>query len=64
MEEKQKLAPEKTILAGLNTKLFSEEENATEESLQELEALLETAGGVCVGKPAISGRTRSTFFFG
>ena len=50
MEEKQKLAPEKTILAGLNTKLFSEEENATEESLQELEALLETAGGVCVGK--------------
>ncbi len=41
---------EKTILAGLDAGVFSREETATEESLRELEALLETAGGVCVGR--------------
>ena len=41
---------EKTILAGLDAGVFSREERATEESLKELEALLETAGGVCVGR--------------
>lgn len=43
-------APERAILAGLQADIFTEEENATEETLEELEALLETAGGICVGK--------------
>lgn len=41
---------EKAVLAGLNADCFKKEEQATEASLDELEALLETAGGVCVGK--------------
>lgn len=41
---------ERAILAGLAADCFKQEEQATEESLDELEALLETAGGVCVGK--------------
>ncbi len=39
----------RAILAGLNAPCLSKEDNATDESLEELEALLETAGGVCVG---------------
>lgn len=49
MEENQRPAPEKTILAGLDAGVFSKEETATEETMAELEALLETAGGTCVG---------------
>ena len=40
---------DRAVLAGLNSPVLSREDNATEESLEELEALLETAGGVCVG---------------
>lgn len=40
----------KAILVGLNSPVFSKEENADENSLDELEALLETAGGLCVGR--------------
>ena len=50
MQEQQKLNPEKTILAGLDAGVFSRAETATEQSMDELEALLETAGGVCVGR--------------
>ena len=39
----------RAVLAGLNANCLSREDNATEESLEELEALLETAGGVCLG---------------
>lgn len=39
----------RAILAGLNAPCLSREENADERSLEELEALLETAGGQCVG---------------
>ena len=39
----------RAVLAGLNANCLSKEDNATEESLEELEALLETAGGVCLG---------------
>ena len=39
----------RAVLAGLNSPVLSREQNATEESLEELEALVETAGGVCVG---------------
>lgn len=50
MEGMEKNIPERVILAGLDAGVFSRQETATEESLSELEALLETAGGECVGK--------------
>ena len=50
MEGNEKKISEKAILAGLDAAVFTRAETATEESLEELEALLETAGGTCVGK--------------
>ena len=47
MEEK--INPDKAILAGLDAAVFSKEETATESTLEELKALLETAGGTAVG---------------
>ncbi len=41
---------ERAVLVGLNADVFSKEETATEATLDELEALLETAGGVCTAK--------------
>lgn len=41
---------ERAVLVGLNADCFTAEQTATEESLEELEALLETAGGFCTGK--------------
>lgn len=41
---------ERAILVGLNADCFSAEETATEESLEELDALLQTAGGFCTAK--------------
>ena len=41
---------ERAVLAGLCADCFTKEQQATEQSLDELEALLETAGGVCVAK--------------
>ena len=41
---------ERAVLCGLCADCFKKEEQATEQSMDELEALLETAGGVCVGK--------------
>ena len=41
---------ERAVLVGLNADLFTKEQTATEETLEELEALLETAGGFCTGK--------------
>lgn len=46
----EEVVREKALLAGLNADVFTEEENATEKTLDELEALLETAGGICVGR--------------
>ena len=40
---------DRAVLCGLNSPALSREENADEDSLRELEALLETAGGVSVG---------------
>ena len=45
MEEKRNHA----VLVGLHASSLSQEENASDATLEELEALLETAGGVCVG---------------
>ncbi len=41
---------ERAILVGLHANCFTREQNATDETLDELEALLETAGGECVAK--------------
>ena len=39
----------RAVLVGLNAPCLSKEENASEDSLVELTALLETAGGTCLG---------------
>ena len=39
----------RAVLAGLNSPALSQEENARDESLDELSALLDTAGGLCLG---------------
>ncbi len=49
MEQYEK-AQERAVLVGLNADCFTTEEIATEETLEELEALLETAGGFCTAK--------------
>ncbi len=41
---------ERAVLCGLAADCFKKEEQATEQSIDELEALLETAGGVCAAK--------------
>ncbi len=41
---------ERAVLVGLNADCFTREQTATDETIEELEALLETAGGVCTGK--------------
>ena len=40
---------EKAVLVGLSAHSLNNDENATESSMEELAALLETAGGECVG---------------
>ena len=41
---------ERAVLVGLNAACFTSAQTATDETLEELEALLETAGGFCTGK--------------
>ena len=41
---------ERAVLVGLNADCFRKEQTATDETIEELEALLETAGGFCTGK--------------
>ena len=41
----------RAVLVGLNAHSLSREDNASETSLEELAALVETAGGTCVGSP-------------
>ena len=51
MEENLEFVPtEKAVLVGLNADVFKKEETATQETLLELEALVETAGGVAVAQ--------------
>ncbi len=49
MEQEQKVQ-ERAVLVGLNADCFTKEQTATDETLEELEALLETAGGFCTAK--------------
>ena len=46
----EKAAQERAVLVGLNADCFTKAQRATDETLEELEALLETAGGFCTGK--------------
>jgi len=50
MDPFEKKVIEKAVLVGLNAGIFTKAENATDETLDELEALLETAGGQCTAK--------------
>lgn len=51
MEEwMEEMEPDRAVLVGLHASVFTAEEDATWETLDELEALLETAGGECVAK--------------
>ena len=50
MESNFETRQERAVLVGLNADCFTKAQTATDETLQELEALLETAGGFCTGK--------------
>ena len=51
MEENfERHVQERAVLVGLNADCFTKDQIATYETLDELEALLETAGGFCTGK--------------
>ena len=41
---------ERAVLVGVNADCFRKDQTATDETLEELEALLQTAGGFCTGK--------------
>ena len=49
-EQEQRKNTQRAVLVGLRSRSLTREEDASEESLEELSALLETAGGVCVGE--------------
>ncbi len=50
MESNFEARQERAVLVGLNADCFSLEQTASDASLEELEALLETAGGFCTAK--------------
>ena len=50
MIQNDRVVSEKAVLVGLNADCFKPEDTASYETLDELEALLETAGGTCVAK--------------
>ncbi len=50
MLQNDRVVSERAILVGLNADCFRPEETATYETLDELQALLETAGGICEAK--------------
>ena len=50
MESNFETKQERAVLVGLNADCFKKDQTATDETIEELEALLETAGGFCTGK--------------
>ena len=50
MESNFETKQERAVLVGLNADCFRQDQTATDETIEELEALLETAGGFCTGK--------------
>ena len=59
----EKHIQERAVLVGLNADCFTKEQTATEETLEELDALLETAGGFCTGKMLQNRRTPDAHSF-
>ena len=51
-----KTIQERAVLVGLNAACFTQAQTATDETLEELEALLETAGGFCTAKGICIGK--------
>ena len=49
-ENLEKKTIERAVLVGLNADCFTQAQTATDDTLEELEALLETAGGFCTAK--------------
>ena len=49
MQDTQEKTCQRGVLVGLNSRVLDEDDNASEATLEELAALLETAGGECVG---------------
>ncbi len=49
MDELKEIDGNRAVLVGLNSPVLKKGDTATESSLEELAALLETAGGTCVG---------------
>ena len=54
---------ERAVLVGLNADCFKKEQTATEETLEELDALLETAGGFCTAKVLQNRKTPDSHSF-
>ena len=54
---------DRAVLVGLNADCFTKEQTATDETLEELEALLETAGGFCTAKVLQNRRTPDAHSF-
>ncbi len=50
MESTFETQAERAVLVGLNADCFTQAQTATDRTIEELEALLETAGGFCTGK--------------
>ena len=50
MEQLDQVLEERAVLVGLNADCFTQEQTANDETLRELEELLQTAGGFCTGK--------------
>ena len=50
MEVLDHVVQERAVLVGLNADCFTQEQTANDETLRELEELLQTAGGFCTGK--------------
>ena len=49
MQDTTKEVRDKVVLVGLNSPVLKKEENADEDTMEELSALVETAGGETVG---------------
>ncbi len=50
MESNFETKQERAVLVGLNADCFTQAQTATDQTLEELDALLQTAGGFCTGK--------------
>ena len=61
--EKIAIEAEKAVIAGLCADSMDPHDRSTEESLDELEALLETAGGICFAKTLQNRATPNPRFF-